>query len=79
VVNRYACAATRAASGISGMMFPTSSTDKHDESKFCVRFSLCGRSAFPLLCFGSRYLSSLECDALLHSSHFVMFAVLADS
>jgi hypothetical protein len=29
----YACAATSAASGIFGMMFPHSSTDKKDESE----------------------------------------------
>jgi hypothetical protein len=76
VVNMYACAATRAASG---MILPISSTDKNDELRFCVRFSLFGRYAFPLLCFGSRCLSSLDCDVSLCSSNCVLFAVPSDS
>jgi hypothetical protein len=35
------------------MILPVSSTVKNDELRFCVRFSLFGRSVFALLCFGS--------------------------
>jgi hypothetical protein len=53
VVNWYACAATRAASGVSGMILPAPSTVKNDEMRFCVWYSIPGRSTLPLLCFGS--------------------------
>jgi hypothetical protein len=52
IVNRYACAATRAASGVSGMILPTSSAVENDERRFCVRYSAPGRFSLPLLCFG---------------------------
>jgi hypothetical protein len=79
MVNRYACIATRASSSISGMILPISSIVKNDELKFCVRFSLSGRSIFLLLCFGSRCLSLLDCDVSLRSSHCVLFVVPLDS
>jgi hypothetical protein len=34
VVSRYACAATSAALGVFGRMFPCSSTDRKDELRF---------------------------------------------
>jgi hypothetical protein len=79
VVNKYACAATRAASGVSGMILPTSSTVRNDELRFCMRYTFPGRSTLPLLCFGSWCLSSLDYGISLHSYHCVLFATLLDS
>jgi hypothetical protein len=53
ILNRHACAATRAASSVSGMILPTSSTVENDEQRFCVRYSAPGRFTLHLLCFGS--------------------------
>jgi hypothetical protein len=46
VVYRYVCAATSAASSIFGMMFPCSSTDRKDESRFLERLCLSECSRF---------------------------------
>jgi hypothetical protein len=77
VVNRYACAATRAVSGVIGMILPVSSTVRNDELRFCVPLYFLGCSALLLLCFGLCCLSSL--DVSLHSSHCVMSVALLDS
>jgi hypothetical protein len=51
VVNRYACAATRAASSISCMKFSSSSGS--GALILLAQFSTLGRAVFLLLCFGS--------------------------
>jgi hypothetical protein len=66
VVNRYACAATRAASGVSCMKY-SSSSDNNVLMLF-VRSYFLGRSILLLLCFGLWCLSLLESDVLLYSS-----------
>jgi hypothetical protein len=60
-----------------GMIFPILSTDKNDESRFRAWFSLCRRSASPLV--GSRRRPPPVYDVLLHSSNSILFAALADS
>jgi hypothetical protein len=64
VVNRYACAATKAASGVSCIKF--SSLSDNDALILLARFSSLLRAVFLLLCFGSRCLSLLESDVSLY-------------
>jgi preprotein translocase subunit SecG len=58
VVNRYACAATRAASGVSCMKFFSSSDN--GAMILLARFSSLLCVVFLLLCFGSRCLSVMS-------------------
>jgi hypothetical protein len=66
VVNRYACAATRAASGVSCMK--SSSYSDNNVLMLLVRSSFLGRSVLLLPCFGSQCLFLLESDISLYSS-----------
>jgi hypothetical protein len=70
VVNRYACATTRAASGVSCMK--SSSSSDNGLLTFFARSSFLGHYVLLLLCFGLRCLSSLESDISLYSSQYDM-------
>jgi hypothetical protein len=65
VVNRYACAATRATSDVSYMKF--SSSSDNGALILLTRSSSNPRAVFLLLCFGSRCLSLLESDVSPYS------------
>jgi hypothetical protein len=74
VVNRYACAATKAASGVSCTKF--SSSSDNGALMLLVRSSSHPRAAFLLLCFGSQCLSLLESDVSSYSLQFDLLDVL---
>jgi hypothetical protein len=74
VVNRYACAATRAASGISCMK--SSSSYDNGVLMLFARSSFLGHVVFLLLCFGSQSLSLLESDVSLYSSQYDLLDAL---
>jgi hypothetical protein len=79
VVYRIVCVAMSAASGVFGMMFPCSSTDKKDDSRILERYRLSECSIFSthdscLLC-----LPLFVCDALLCASCIALLAALTDS
>jgi hypothetical protein len=74
VVNRYDCAATKAASGVSCIIFSSSSAAKNE-----LRLSFPDHPVLLLLCFGSRCLSSLDSDVSLYSSHYDLIDALLDS
>jgi hypothetical protein len=74
MVNRYACAATRAASGVSCMKF--SSSSDNGTLMLLAHFSSLPCAVFLLLCFGSRCLSLLESDVSLYSFQYDLLDVL---
>jgi hypothetical protein len=74
VVNRYAYATTKAASGVSCMKFSSSSDG--GALILLAWFSFLARDVFLLLCFGSRCLSLLESDVLLYSSQYDLLDAL---
>jgi hypothetical protein len=74
VVNRYACAATRAASGVSCMK--SSSSSDNGVLMLLARSFFLGYAVLLLLCFGSRCLSSLEPDISLCSSSYDLLDAL---
>jgi hypothetical protein len=79
VVSRYACAATSAASGVFGTMFPCSSTDRKDESRFLEMLCLSEYSRFSYLEPCRRFLLALVCDASLRALRAALLAAMADS
>jgi hypothetical protein len=79
VVSRYAWAATNAASGVFGMMFPCSSTDRKDESRFLEMLCLSEYSRLSYLEPCRRFLLALLYDALLHAFRAALLAAMAES
>jgi hypothetical protein len=79
VVSRYACAATSVASGVFGRIFPCSSTDRKDESRFLEMLHFSEYSRFSYLEPCRRFLLALECDALLRALRAALLAAMADS
>jgi hypothetical protein len=77
VVNRYACAATRAASGVSCMK--SSSSSDNGASMLFAWSCFLSHFVLLLLCFGSRCLSSLESNVSLSSSQYDLPGALLSS
>jgi hypothetical protein len=79
VVRRYACATTSAASGVFGRMFPCSSTDRKDESRFLEMLRISEYSRFSYLEPCRRFLLALVCDVSLRALRAALLAAMADS
>jgi hypothetical protein len=61
------------------MMFPCSSTDRKDESRFLEMLCLSEYSRFSYLEPCRRFLFALVCDASLRALRAVLLAAMADS
>ena len=79
VVSRYACAATSAASGVFGRMFPCSLTDRKDESRFLEILCLSEYSRLSYLEPCQRFFLALLCDASLRAFRAASLAAMAES
>jgi hypothetical protein len=79
VVSRYTCAATNAASGVFGRIFPCSSTDKKDESRFFEILCLSEYSRLSYLEPCRRFFLALLYDASLRALRAASLAAMAES
>jgi hypothetical protein len=79
MVRRLACATMSAASGAFGTIFPLSSTDKNDDSRFSMRFPLFPFSRLSTLGSDLWCRLALVYDVLLRSSRNTLLAMMVDS
>jgi hypothetical protein len=79
VVSKYACAATNTTSGVFGRIFPCSSTDKKDESRFLEILCLSEYSRLSYLELCRRFFLALLYDVSLRAFRAASLAAMAES
>jgi hypothetical protein len=79
VVSKYACATTNVALGVFGRIFPCSSTDKKDESRFLEILCLSEYSKLSYLEPCRQFFLALLYDASPHAFQAASLAAMAES